>query len=101
MTIVNFNSTYLDNNICPSVKNAKDDLSKAKKQASALKVPWDYQYYKYLSNLDDKINGYMKDLDRFNKWVSNSKKVYKDITDKYEDKLNDINNYSIKKHNKI
>ena len=47
------------------------------------------------------IKGYMDDLDRFNSWVSNCKKNYKDISDKYTEKLEKIEKYSINKHPKI
>lgn len=101
MTVVKFDSVYFDNNISPYVKNAKDDLKKAKSKANSLSVPYDYKYRKYLVNLDDKIKGYMDDLDRFNSWVSNCKKNYKDISDKYTEKLEKIEKYSINKHPKI
>ena len=66
MTVVKFDSVYFDNNISPSVKNAKDDLKKAKSKANSLSVPLDYKYRKYLVNLDDKIKKHMDDLDKFN-----------------------------------
>ena len=101
MTVVNFNSVYFDNHISPSVKTSSGYLKTGKGYASSLKVPTDYQYYRYLNNLDNVIDGYINDLDKFEDWVSNCKNIYKNINSKYEEDLKMINDYKIEEHKKI
>lgn len=101
MAKVKFNSVYFDNNISPSVKKAKDDLIKAKSEARYLSMTSGYAYYSYLINLDDKIESCIDDLDRFDSWVYTCKREYKNISDKYKDELERLDNYSIKKHPKL
>lgn len=101
MAIVNFDSKYYDNKIEPNVSTAKSYLLGAKNKSQSLSVPTDFKYYNYLVELDVDINRIIKDLDKFNDWVKKCKKTYKDISDKYEEEIEKIKGYDIKKHNKI
>ena len=101
MTKIKFNSIYFDNTIMPSVKKAKSDLVQAEEVACSLDVSSDYDYYKYLLDLDDKIKNCIDDLDKFNNWVNLCKKEFKNVSDEYKEKIDKISNYQIKKHTKL
>lgn len=101
MTIVKFDSVYFDNYILPNIKKAKDDLKKARNKAKLLQVSSDYKYNKYLNDLDEKIKKHLDDLNKFDNWVDKCKKSYKSLSDKYQDKIEKIDGFSIEKHKKI
>ena len=82
---------YLNNNLT----NAINLLKQATSTASVLDVPYDFDYRDYTKNIEDNLTSELNQLKTVYNKIKNGLDGYNDINNDVNDKLSDIENYSI------
>lgn len=82
---------YLNNNLT----NAINLLKQATSTASVLDVPYDFDYRDYTKNIEDNLTSELNQLKTVYNKIKNGLDGYNGINNDVNDKLGDIENYSI------
>ncbi len=95
MTKIYYNQNEINGLISSNFENSVNNLQKAISISNQLDIPSDFEYKKYLKNLDDKLQ---EDLDKM-KLISNkiykSSKLFSETSNELSSNLYDIEDYSI------
>lgn len=102
MAVINFDYSYLCKNVCSSVDEAVTYLNKAYETLSGgLSVPSDFNYRGTLYNLSGTVSSHVNSLKSFNNWIEETNRVFTNIETAHEKEISLIEDYSVKKRNRL
>lgn len=102
MAVINFDYSYLSKNVCAGVEDAVTYLNKAYQTISGgLSVPSDFNYRGTLYNLSGTVSSQINSLKKFNNWIDDTNRVFENIETAHEKQINLIEDYSVKKRNRL
>ena len=102
MAVFIFDYCYLSKNVCSGVAEATTYLNKAYQiLVGGLDIPADFSHSGTIYNLSGTVSSHINSLEKFNEWIDDTNKTFEKIETTYEKEISLIEDYSVKKRNRL